>query len=70
MDRKRKSLKEPVRGKKDDNKRLSKMAEKDSAQMGKKREKRKTSEMGMPRRAYLSTSQRRWPTKKLSKNQS
>ena len=55
-------------GKKNDNKRLSKMVEQDSAQMGKKREKWKTPEMGMPRRAYLSTSQRRWPTKNFQKN--
>ena len=33
-------------GKKNDNKRLSKMAEQDSAQMGKKREKWKTPENG------------------------
>ena len=56
--------------KKNDNKRLSKMAEQDSAQMGKKREKWKTPEMGMPRRAYLSTSQRRWLTRSFQKNQS
>ena len=30
----------------------------------------KTSETGMPRRAYLSTSQRRWPTRNFQKNQS
>ena len=43
------------------------MAEQDSAQIGKKREKWKTLEMGMPRRAYLSTSQRRWPTRNFQK---
>ena len=45
------------------------MAEQDSAQIGKKREKWKTPEMGMPRRAYLSTSQRGWPTRSFRMNQ-
>src|SRR6266702_2581821 len=35
----------------------------------KEREKRKTPEMGMPRRAYLSTSQRGWPTRSFRRNQ-
>ena len=46
------------------------MAEQDSAQMVKKREKWKMPETEMPRRAYLSTSQRRWPTRNFQKNQS
>ena len=35
----------------------------------KEREKRKTPEMGMPRRAYLSTSRRGWLTRSFRKNQ-
>ena len=56
--------------KKNDNKRLSSWQNRIPPRWERKGKSGKTPETGMPRRAYLSTSQRRWPTRNFQKNQS